>query len=103
MVKPLRLHLTPAASADLEAIWLYTFETWSIAQADRYIDALNASFQVLCDVPEIARDRTEFSPPVRIHPTGRHLIVYQLSDDALTVIRVLGNRQNWQAILGDGD
>lgn len=103
MAKPLRLLLTPSASADLEAIWLYTFETWSMAQADRYIDALSNSFEVLRDMPEIARERPEFSPPMRIHPTGQHLIVYRSSDEALTVIRVLGNRQNWQVILGDGD
>jgi toxin ParE1/3/4 len=27
---------SPRASSDLEAIWLYTFETWSADQADTY-------------------------------------------------------------------
>lgn len=31
--------LTPKAEADLEDIWFYTAESWSPAQADRYIDA----------------------------------------------------------------
>jgi plasmid stabilization system protein ParE len=29
-------YLSPLAEADLEDIWLYTFQTWSSEQADHY-------------------------------------------------------------------
>lgn len=29
--------LSPAAEADLDAIWDYTADNWSIAQADSYV------------------------------------------------------------------
>lgn len=91
--------LTPAAETDLEDIWLYTAYTWSVAQADRYTDALERAFETLLAMPEIARERREFSPPVRVHPSAQHVILYRIEDDHLVILRVLGGRQNWQAIL----
>jgi toxin ParE1/3/4 len=95
----LELRLTPLAEADLEDIWHYTAQEWSEAQAERYIDTLLRSFDTLCAMPHIARLRTEFTPPLRIHPSGSHLIIYQEEKTALHVFRILGGKQNWQAIL----
>jgi toxin ParE1/3/4 len=39
-VEATHYELTPQALADLEGIWLYSAETWSSGQADRYIDSL---------------------------------------------------------------
>jgi toxin ParE1/3/4 len=50
-------------------------------------------------VPTLGRERTEFTPPVCIHVHKNHLIVYVVRDDAVVIIRILGGRQNWQAIL----
>ena len=50
-------------------------------------------------MPEMARERPEFDPPVRIHPSAEHLIVYRLEDDHRAILRVLGGGQDWQAIL----
>ncbi len=50
-------------------------------------------------MPEIARERPEFDPPVRIHPSAQHVIIYRIEGNYLTILRVLGGRQNWQAVL----
>jgi toxin ParE1/3/4 len=50
-------------------------------------------------MPTIARERDEFDPPVRIHPSAEHLIVYRTADTLLIVIRILGGRKNWRAVL----
>lgn len=91
--------LTQAAQTDLEDIWLYTLEHWSVEQADRYIDSLEDTFSRLLFMPEMARDRPEFDPPVRIHPSTKHLIVYRIEDDYLNILRVLGTGQDWHALL----
>ncbi|MEQ8399682.1 type II toxin-antitoxin system RelE/ParE family toxin [Roseitalea porphyridii] len=66
--RPTRCRLTPQASTDLETIWVYTREQWSERQADTYIDDLAYCFDRLVAMPLMARERTEFTPPVRIHP-----------------------------------
>lgn len=95
----LAVRLTPRGEEDLEDIWRYTAENWSVAQADRYTDALAAAFDTIRRMPEIARERTEFTPPVRLHPSAQHVIVYRIQDDHVEIIRVLGGKQDWLAML----
>jgi toxin ParE1/3/4 len=59
--------LTPAAQADLAAIWTYSAEAWSVSQADAYVSGLKNALDVLLDIPELARERAEITPPVRVH------------------------------------
>lgn len=91
--------LTPAAQDDLEAIWLYGYQTWSIEQANHYIDTLEKTFKNLLFMPEIAREYTAFNPPVRIHPSAEHIIAYHVQNDYLVILRILGGKQDWHAIL----
>lgn len=92
------LRLTPQAETDLEDIWLHGATEWSPEQADRYIDGFMAVFSLLSAMPTVARERTEFIPPVRIHPTGSHLIIYRTEGDHLDVLRILGGRQDWRRL-----
>lgn len=91
--------LTPAAQNDLEDIWLYTAQRWSAAQADRCTDILEDTLERLHFMPERAHERLEFDPPVRIHPSAEHLIIYRVKDTHLETLRNLGAGQDWQAIL----
>lgn len=91
--------LTPAAEADLSDIWRFTADRWSEDQADRYLDALVSVFETIADFPTIARERTEFTPPIHIHPSGAHLVLYLEGQGGVTVLRVLHNRQDILAAL----
>jgi toxin ParE1/3/4 len=91
--------LTPKAEDDLAAIWRYSAETWSAAQADTCLDTLVATIETIVAMPILARERREFDPPVRIHPTAEHVIIYLIDGDVIFVIRILGGRQNWRAML----
>ncbi|WP_150525948.1 type II toxin-antitoxin system RelE/ParE family toxin [Roseibium sediminis] len=91
--------LVPRAEQDLEDIWIYGAQNWSAERADRYMDELEATFDLLLLSPELARERTEFDPPVRLHPSGSHLIVYRINAIHLDILRVLGGAQNWLAVL----
>lgn len=97
--KPTQYRLTPKALDDLHALWRYSAETWSLDHADRLIDGFERCFSRLVAMPELARERPEFNPPVRIHTHDRHLIVYTVKDDHILVLRLLSGYQNWHALL----
>ena len=91
--------LTPEAEKDLEDIWLYSYETWSEHQANRYIEILEDTFVRLSYMPEQARELLDFDPPVRIFPSAKHIIIYRIAGRAIVIIRVVGARQDWMTIL----
>jgi len=91
--------LRPAARTDLAKIWTEGASTWGMDQADRYTDGLFALFDLLAAFPEMARERTEFTPPVRIHPSDAHLVIYRKEGSGIEIIRVLHARQNLTAYL----
>ena len=94
--------LRPAARADLAKIWTDGAMTWGADQADRYADGLFAVFDLLAEFPELARERAEFAPPVRIHPSGSHLVIYRPEGQGVEIIRILHAHQNLMAYLNDG-
>jgi len=94
--------IRPAAQADLAEIWRNGAARWGVEQADRYADGLFALFDLLAVFPEMARERVEFSPPVRIHPSGSHLVIYRLEGQGVEIIRVLHAHQNLTAYLLEG-
>lgn len=89
----------PAAQSDLSEIWRYGAENWGVERADRYTDGLFALFDLLAEFPEPARERREFSPPVRIHPSGAHLAIYRQEGQGIEIIRILHAHQNLTAYL----
>ncbi|MCW2283424.1 toxin ParE1/3/4 [Rhodoblastus acidophilus] len=91
--------LAPRALADLDDIWRFSAENWGLEQADRYLDTLVSMFETIAEMPTLARERREFKPPVRIHVHESHLIVYTSAGDRVTILRVLGGRQDWLSIL----
>lgn len=44
------------ASQDLEDIWAYTFENWSIEQADRYLNLILDEIEYITQKPEFGLD-----------------------------------------------
>jgi len=85
----MRYKLTPEAANDLTEIYVHGFLNFGETQAEKYFSELEDSFEVLSNTPLICRERTEFSPPVRIHHRGRHLVIYVIQDDRILIIRVL--------------
>ncbi|MCQ0090335.1 type II toxin-antitoxin system RelE/ParE family toxin [Pelagivirga sediminicola] len=93
--------LRPLAEQDLADIWTDGADHWGIAQADRYFDGMVELFDLLSEQPEIARLRKEFRPPVRIHIYGSHIFVFETVETGIAVIRVLHQRRDILALLGD--
>jgi toxin ParE1/3/4 len=79
---------TPAAVADLDAIWDYTAEHWSADQADRYIDGLRDVCLELADGTRTGRV-VEVRPGYLKQAVGSHMIYFRFSDDRVQVMRIL--------------
>jgi toxin ParE1/3/4 len=96
-----QLVLTPAARADLASIWDHTAGIWGQAQARAYLTGLDRLFSLLADQPEIARERPEISPPVRLHPWRSHLVIFRATSDRLEVLRIAHARSEWSEFLSE--
>jgi toxin ParE1/3/4 len=66
-----------------------------VAQADAYVTGIRKTLDILLDSPEIARERAEIAPRVRIHRHHSHVIVYRIEAPYLAVIRIRHGREDW--------
>lgn len=96
-----KLVLTPAARADLAAIWDHTAGSRGQEQARAYLTGLDRLFSLLAEQPGIARERPEISPPVRLHPWRSHLVIFRATPDRLEVLRIAHARSEWSEFLSD--
>ncbi len=78
-----------AAATDLIGIWVYSFETWSEAQADRYVDALEHGIGKLVDDPTNGAPRDELREGYWSRRLEHHVVFYTFSDAELRIRRVL--------------
>lgn len=95
------LNLRPLARTDLRAIWDHSATHWGQTKAETYLHGLGQLFALLACHPEIARERKDFRPPVRLHPYQSHLVIFTNTDHALEIIRVVHNRSNWAHLISD--
>lgn len=82
------LTFSPAAAADIGAIWDYTAETWGMDQADRYVDDISAACTALASGERVGR-KVDVRDGYLKYPVGRHLIFYRQNGPGIIVIRVL--------------
>jgi len=80
------------AEADLMAIGAYTLRTWGEEQAARYIDGLEACFQMLADDPALGRACSDIRPGLRRMEHGRHVLFYRHAAGGILVSRILHQR-----------
>ncbi len=92
-VKSRRVRLTPLAETDLEGIWRYTVERWSLEQAERYVGELVAAFERLAGSQGLGRP-SRAGAGYRRYPVGSHVVFYRETPDTLDVIRVLHQRMD---------
>lgn len=83
------IHLSEAAKADLIDIWTETFQAWGVEQADTYLDDIDRALMSLIDNSLKGADCSDLLRGARRLITGRHLAFYDVSADAIFVIRVL--------------
>ncbi len=84
---------SPAAQADLDAIWDYSAEHWGPDQADRYTDEIQDACRALASGAKRGRP-VDVAPGYLKCPTGSHVVYVRDRGDQLDVIRILHQRQD---------
>lgn len=92
----MKFRLSRKAEEDLEGIWLYTLETWSKEQADRYLSLIFDEIEFLSINPKTGQDFGHIRKNYRYSKVKSHLIFYKhkKSDDIIEVIRILHERMD---------
>jgi toxin ParE1/3/4 len=84
--------LTPLAFADLEDIWDYTVETWSVAQAEVYHQGIVDALEGLAEGSRVG-SRAGVGSYFK-YAVGLHHIYYRQADRNLAIIRILHQRMD---------
>lgn len=85
--------LTPLAEADLEEIWLYTRQEWSLDQANKYYHDLISAFESLVAGSKNGR-LSDVRPNYLKYSVGSHMIFYRKHEDTIIVVRILHGRMD---------
>jgi toxin ParE1/3/4 len=84
-----RYTLSPLARADLDEIWNYTVNQWSVTQADRYIRQIERAIEDIVVNPGLGRPCEEIRAAYRKHPIGSHMLFYRRQKTIIDVVRIL--------------
>lgn len=91
-----------AAETDLDQIWLHIARNSSnIDIANRVVDSITDRFSFLANFPYAGRARdADFGIRCRSFPVGDYVIVYQVDDDEIVVLRVFHGKRDLESELG---
>ena len=84
------------AGKDLEKIWAYTFENWSLEQADRYINQVIEEIEYITLKPENGRDFSYVRKGYLRTKVKFHFIFYKVdkTNEKVEIIRILHQRMD---------
>ena len=93
--------ITKKAVSDLEKIWLYTVEKWSIQQADRYYNLIFDEINYFCKNINAGKSIEHVRKDYRASKVKSHLIFYRVLNDTIEVIRILHEQMDIENRLND--
>lgn len=95
--------ISKEALYDLEKIWLYTFETWSMEQADYYFNLIMNEIEYLTRNPTSGKDYDKVRKGYFRSRVKSHFIFYKinLKDEEIEIIRILHQQMDISARLDE--
>ncbi len=94
--------ITRKALADINEIWLYTAENWSIEQADRYYNLIFDEIEFIAENFDLARDMGWLRKGYRVSKVKSHLVFFRKTRSGeVEVVRVLHERMDLPNRLND--
>lgn len=90
-----RYILTNEAVKDLEEIWIYTYQKWSVEQADRYYNLIIDEIEFLSSNPLSGRSMDYIKEGYKVSKVKSHLVFYKIiKNETIEIIRVLHQRMD---------
>ena len=90
-----KLKFTNNAVKDLSDIWIYTVETWTENQADKYYKLIISACSTIAKKPQIGKFYPEIYPDLQRRLTSKHIIFYRvLKDQSIEITRILHERMD---------
>ena len=95
--------LSVEAKNDIEKIWLYTFENWSLEQADRYFDLIMDEIEYIAENPNSGKDFGDVRKGYLRTRIKSHFIFYKMNikQNEVEIIRILHQRMDIKNRLND--
>jgi toxin ParE1/3/4 len=99
----MKYKISKEALNDLEKIWLYTLETWSLEQADRYYNLLMDEIEYLTVNPKSGKDYSHVRKGYFRSRVKSHFIFYKINmkEKELEIIRILHQKMDIESRLND--
>lgn len=87
----MKYKISNEAQNDLENIWLYTFNTWSKEQADRYYNLILDEIEFIADNPNSGKDYSHVRKGYLRSRVKSHFIFYKINskENLVEIIRIL--------------
>jgi len=90
------------AEQDLEEIWLYTYQRWSVEQADRYYNLIIDEIKHISKSVKSGKPIDYIRDSYRVSKVKSHLIFYKESIEFnVEIIRILHERMDIENRLTD--
>ena len=100
-MKPLPYVISKKAVSDLEEIWLYNVQKWSVDQADRYYKLIFDEINFICKNKNTGKSMEHGRKGYRASKVKSHLIFYRIQNNTVEVIRILHERMDIENRLKD--
>ena len=99
----MKYKISQAASRDIENIWLYTIEKWSIEQADRYFNLIMDEIEYLTEYPKSGKNYSIVRKEYFRSQIKSHFIFYKINreNQEIEIIRILHQRMDIETRLDD--
>ncbi len=89
------VHLQVRAKEDIKNIWKYSFEGHGEKQADKYYGELAVGIEAIQDNPSIGVACDYIRAGYRQHQINHHCVFYRLTNQRITIIRVLHEKMKF--------
>jgi len=90
----MNFELSNKAKQDLEDIFVYTIQRWSLKQAKIYYTYIIYEIKLICDNPKIGISISEIKEHHRIWKIKSHIIIYKVKNNVIYIDRILHRRMD---------
>lgn len=92
--------ISPSATRDLNQIADY-FLTRNLETGEKLFKEFNKKCKNLANFPKMGRSYAYIKPSLRGLPLDGYIIIYQVIDDGVEILRVVSGRQDLESLFTD--